>query len=106
MEHSGAIKPSDLFIDSGVLTVPFEEDGHGRPVVLIRLRNLISDSMPLEVLESGFCATMDAIISHLLSKRAAGTDHPANPLDQYMALVDVRDASAKNFSLEHVKLIK
>lgn len=81
------------------------EDRFGRPVVVLRAQHL-PGTMDLETFEQGFCATLDAVIAHVLARRAAGDPLEGNPLDQYVCLVDTEGASRNNFSLQAVKMMQ
>ena len=53
-----------------------------------------------------FCAMLDAVAAHCLSKRAKGDALPHNQLDQYVCVIDAEGASRKNFSLPAMKMMQ
>lgn len=104
-EVPGSLKPPQEWLDLAAAIVPFE-DKNGRPVVFIRMQHMLPDQLPIELIEQGYCATLDAIMGHTLAKRAAGTSSSKNPLEQYCAVIDVSDTKRANFSLAVVKMMQ
>jgi len=101
----GPNQPPNEWLNGSAVIVPFE-DRFGRPVVVLRLRYIFPGQVPEDLFERGFCATLDAVMGHLLARRAAGADLAENPLDQYVCWIDTEGASMKNFSSTAVKMMQ
>merc|ERR1712004_831041 len=101
----GCVAPPSMWLDSGAVLVPFA-DRFGRPVVVIRARYLEPGKIPLDVLERGFCATLDAVIGHLLLQRRDGNALEKNLLDQYVCCIDSRGAGRRTFSFAAMKMMQ
>lgn len=97
--------PPPAWLDSGAIHVPFE-DRFGRPVVVIRARYFNSGVYQNDVFEQGFCATLDAVIGHLLRQRRNNQSSTGNLLDQYICWIDTSGTGRRNFSLPAVKTMQ
>lgn len=102
LEVDGGVRPPAKWIESGTVTIPFE-DRHGRPVVVVRAK-YIDAAMSAELLQAGYRATLDAVIAHLLQKRGSSFCG-SNPLEQYVLLFEAEGAGWSNFSTEIVKVM-
>jgi len=102
VEVDGGVRPPDEWIATCHCSIPFE-DRFGRPVVVVRSK-YIDGSMPAELLQKGYRATVDAVISHLLEKRSS-TVSGNNPLEQYVLCFESEGAGWSNFSPQIVKIM-
>jgi len=102
----GAVSPPLTWLRWASVLIPFE-DRFGRPVVVIRARchEPQTPQQTPHLLERGYRATMDAVIAHCLAKRSS-TISKSNPLEQYVAFIDLREAGRRNFSLATIKMMK
>jgi len=109
-QQGGPVIPPRQWINMAAVLVPFQ-DKVGRPVVVLRLRHLSPSTVPLDLFELGFCATLDAVIAHYLSMRLQGTAlsgsrEPGVALEQYACVIDATGATQKNFALPALKMMQ
>lgn len=102
----GAVTPTDAWLDTAQVIVPFE-DRLGRPVIIIRTKfHFPGKKQPTSLLESGYRATLDSIINHLLLNRVSnGGLSMTNPLEQFAVFLDLQGTGWKNFALSTIKLM-
>jgi hypothetical protein len=103
-EIKGGVPPSAKWLRLGLACFSFY-DKHGRPVVVVRPRN-IQRSTPLAVFEEFYRGIVDATIAHMLFGRSRQGDiSRTNPLEQYTIVVDTSGCARENFSLDFLKMM-
>eukprot|EP00929_Paragymnodinium_shiwhaense_P112646 TRINITY_DN80911_c0_g1_i1.p1 TRINITY_DN80911_c0_g1~~TRINITY_DN80911_c0_g1_i1.p1 ORF type:complete len:433 (+),score=68.85 TRINITY_DN80911_c0_g1_i1:52-1350(+) len=88
-------------LQAGLAVVPCE-DCQGRPVLFVRLR--YHKAYDLEMFRTGVRALLDTIVMHLLLKREASISRQ-NPLEQYIMVLDMANATMSNFDWSGFKVL-
>lgn len=100
----GGVSPVfDKLMRGGAVLIPFA-DLCGRPVLVIRAASL-DMTLPLEVFQRRFRASMDAIAVHLQRQRGKGQALSLNPLEQFLCIIDAEGAGWSNFSIPVLKMM-
>jgi len=94
--------PSARSLDRDLISVPFE-DRLGRPVVVVKVRNLDPRMAPKSFLRF-YRAILDVVVAHCLHKRKKKIC-PTNPMEQYLLLIDMEGAGWSNFSKQLLQIM-